>query len=244
MQPAERVKAAIKQAARWAGYDIRRTDESSTMQAALRRAAAHHSISTVIDVGASDGRWSDVAQHFFPDAAYLLIEAQAQAHEAALRARADAQPRMEYILAAAGDRVGTIHFDGSDPFGGVASEQAFSVGDVVVRMTTIDTEVGQRNLRGPYLLKLDVHGFEQEILRGASDTLAHTSLLVIEAYNFELRPGSLRFHELCAHLDDLGFRPVDLVDVMRRQRDAVLWQFDLVFARGDREEFGSNAYGP
>lgn len=213
------------------------------MAAALQRAAASHRIATVIDIGASDGRWSALARRYFPDAAFLLIEAQAHAHEFALRERAKSQPGLHYVLAAAGDRVGTIHFDASDAFAGAAAEQAFDRGDSIVPMTTVDTEVHRLKLPEPFLLKLDTHGFEREILIGANHVLAQASLLVIEAYNFELRPGSLRFHDLCAYLDSFGFRTIDLVDIMRRRDDGILWQFDLVFARGDRPEFASNSFG-
>ncbi len=68
-------------------------------------------------------------------------------------------------------------------------------------MTTVDTEVERLGLRPPHLLKLDTHGFEREIFIGAEKALATSSLLVVEAYNFELRPGAMRFHELCAFLD-------------------------------------------
>lgn len=109
-------------------------------------------------------------------------------------------------------------------------------------MTTVDAEVARLSLAGPFLLKLDTHGFEIPIFEGAASTLDQTSLLIVEAYNFELRPGALRFHELCTYLGGRGFRPLDVVDVMRRPGDDVLWQFDLFFARNDSREFASSAF--
>lgn len=244
MQPGARIKASVKRAIRWAGYDIRRIDDSSTMEAALRRVSAALTISTVIDIGASDGRWSEVAMRYYPRAEYLLFEAQATVHEASLKEMASRHARLHYVLAAAGDHDGTIHFDASDAFGGAASERAFEQHDRLVPMTTVDAEVEHLQLEGPFLLKLDTHGFEREVLQGATDVLTRTALLIVEAYNFELRSGSLRFHELCGHLDGLGFRTVDVVDTLRRPSDGFLWQFDLVFARHDRPEFESNSYGP
>jgi len=214
-----------------------------TMERALQRAAHRTRIATVVDVGASNGIWTRLARQHLPDARMLLIEALADPHEDALRRLASRDPRIEYVIAAAGDAEGEVHFDASDPFGGAASPTSTGRYDRVVPMTTIDAEVTRRSLPPPYLLKLDTHGFELEILRGATATLAGTAALVIEAYNFELRPGVLRFHELCAYLEPLGFRCVDLADPMRRPKDAVLWQMDLVFARSDRPELRDNAYG-
>jgi FkbM family methyltransferase len=236
-------KARLKQLVHRAGYDIARSSQSSTMPGALQRVSQQRPIRTVIDVGASDGRWSATAQRYFPEAEFLLIEAQGVPHEGALKRRARNDPRLHYVIAAAGDRPGSIHFDASDPFGGAAAETAFRSSDLVVPMTTVDAEVGRLGLSGPFLMKLDTHGFERQVLEGATHTLRGAAVLVIEAYNFELRPGALRFHELCQYLEGLGFRPVDLVDIMRRPRDQILWQFDLVFVRVDDEVFAVNEYG-
>lgn len=36
-------------------------------------------------------------------------------------------------------------------------------------------------------------GFEDEILRGAAQTLARTSVIIMEVYNFDISPTALRF---------------------------------------------------
>jgi hypothetical protein len=102
--------------------------------------------------------------------------------------------------------------------------------------------VAARGLVGPYLLKLDTHGYEVPVLIGASHVLTHTELLIIEAYNFTLGPGSLRFHELCAWLEARGFRCCDLADPMRRPHDGTLWQMDLAFAPATSALFASSGY--
>ena len=109
-------------------------------------------------------------------------------------------------------------------------------------MTTIDGEIASRQLRAPYFIKLDSHGYERPILNGARQTLENTALLMIEAYNFVVSPGSLRFHELCSWLETLGFRPSDLLEPVRRAHDGLLWQMDLVFARRDHPAFRHTSY--
>jgi hypothetical protein len=80
------------------------------------------------------------------------------------------------------------------------------------------------------------------VLEGASAVLQRTELLIIEAYNFTLTPGCLRFHELCAWLESRGFRCCDLADPMRRPADGALWQMDLAFAPSSSPLFGNNHY--
>ncbi len=225
------------------GLQLSRTDERAvaTMRAGLARAARRGPpVGTMVDVGASDGRWSDIARQYFPSSNLLLIEAN-EAHRSGLESFRQRVPRSDFVLAAAGNQVGHLFFDGSDPFGGLASAEATERSSRLPA-TTIDHEVATRSLPGPYLVKLDTHGFELPILEGARTTLAHTDLLIIEVYNFTLCQGALRFYEMCAHLAPLGFRPIDLCDPMYRPTDEVLWQCDMFFARSDRPEFQNSAY--
>jgi FkbM family methyltransferase len=200
-----------------------------------------HRIGTVIDIGASNGAWSGSLMPFLPASRYLLIEAQA-VHDAALRDFCASHAQAEYVLAAAGDGEGTIHFDTSDPLGGLASETAFAANDVVVPMVTVDATVAARRLPGPYLLKFDTHGFELPILRGATATLQETEVVVMECYNFHIAPEAMTFDAMCAHMRTLGFRCIDLVCPLHRPYDDAFWQADLVFVRSDRPEFTHLGY--
>jgi FkbM family methyltransferase len=227
------------------GYRLARirTVDPTSMMAGLQRAADRGTrVGTIIDVGASDGRWSDDARRFFPDARCLLIEANQQ-HEPGLKAFKERAPGVDYVIAAAGREVGEGYFveTPGDLFGGAAVAPG-TPGARVVRSTSLDHEVSSRALPGPYLLKLDTHGFEVPILEGATKTLREASLLVIEVYNFTLMEGALRFHEMIVRLEAAGFRPIDLCDPMYRPKDGAFWQCDLFFAPSDRPEFSSNTY--
>jgi FkbM family methyltransferase len=212
----------------------------STPAALSRIAKRGLDIATVIDVGASDGRWSLDALRFWPRARYHLIEAN-RCHEAALAALCRHKPGFSFALAAAGDREGEIFFDGRDPWGGVASHKR-GENLVTVPGRTISGEVERNGLRSPFLIKLDTHGFEIPILEGARSLFPQVNLFVIEAYAFTLRPGSLKFHELCAWMSERGFEVIDLSEPLWREKDRALWQFDLFFVPGGRQEFACDSY--
>lgn len=214
---------------------------ASTPRALKNIAARGTEICTVIDVGASNGMWSEAARPFFPNAAYFLIEAQ-KVHERALQAYCASRPKTSYILAAAGDKTGEIFFDDSEPFGGVAAKVAGGKAQSVVPVTTIDHEIAVRSLQGPFLIKLDTHGFEVPILEGAKEALKQANLVVIETYNFRLTEQTLLFDEMCAHMRALGFGVIDISEPLWRPRDDAFWQFDLFFVPLQRPEFSYNSY--
>ena len=231
-------RRAIIRSLQLLGYDF----DKISLEGALERCRSRNPhIQTVIDVGASNGMWTEKCVKFFPEAYYLLVEAQ-EPHEEGLRQLKRSIPRMDYVLAAAGDRDGEIYFDNTELFGGLASHEPFAESCITVPVTTIDTQVKQRDLKPPFFLKLDTHGFEVPIFEGAKETLAQTKLLVVETYNFSVAPKALRFHEMCAYLEAKGFRCVDICDPLHRARDRALWQFDLFFVPEHDAAFESEEY--
>lgn len=220
------------------------TRDTLSVSAALKRCSARGlQVGTIIDVGASDGRWTMVAKKIFPETFCLLIEAQ-QEHQKALEKMKLQDNRVEYVIAAAGDRKGTIYFDADDLFGGLASNVSVGSHCKSVPMVTIDEEISRLKLPPPYFLKLDTHGFELPILKGAQKTLASTSVIVIETYNFRLTSDSLKFHEMCTFMESKQFSCIDVMSPMHRPGDQAFWQMDLVFVPSNNAVFSSNRYLP
>ncbi|MBB05371.1 MAG: methyltransferase FkbM family protein [Pseudooceanicola sp.] len=244
------IKGLIKKILRKKGYQIKRIGDTPkykiynkyTFNEAFKRCVKRGvKIETVIDVGSSDGRWSERCMKFYPEAQYLLVEAQ-EGHLEGLRNCKQRYPNLDFVLAAAGKEAGTIYFDNSNLFGGMASEKPQGTNFIEVPVVSLDTEIRKRGLKGPYLLKLDTHGFEIPILEGAKNIIKEAELIIIEAYNFQLTEDSLKFWELCSYMERLGFLPVDLVDLMLRKKDQAFWQMDIFFIPSKTPLFLNNTY--
>lgn len=206
-----------------------------SLEAAFERLARRPvEVNTIIDIGASDGRWSARVHRYYPDAFYFLVDAN-PVYEKPLDAFKRLYRKSDYLLAAAGNAEGSAQLYAADPLGGVVLQGV--EGTFEVPMTTVDVQVHTRALKPPFLLKLDTHGFEVPILEGAASTLEETSVVIMETYNFDVAPGSLKFYEMCSHMETLGFRCIDVIEPMHRSRDDAFWQFDLLFIRADRSEF-------
>ncbi len=198
-------------------------------------------VNSVIDVGASNGCWSRRVVKRFPQASFLMVEAR-QEHETGLKKTIHNYPNFDYVIAAAGNRVGSIYFDATKLFGGLASDTPFEQNCIKVPVTMIDTLVQEKGLKPPFLIKLDTHGFETPILEGARQTLSQSSLVILETYNFTIADQSLRFYEMCDHMEQYGLRCVDICEPMHRPGDGAFWQIDIVFAPDADKVFASNSY--
>lgn len=246
------MKNAIKSILKKMGYEIRKLphivnksgknyESGLTMLDALSRCKERGvRVKSVIDIGASDGRWSLECSKIFPAAQYLLVEAQSD-HEIGLKKNLVNRANFSYTISAAGDERKTAYFNNDSLFGGTAHKERIE-GGIEVQMTTIDYEVKKRSLLPPYLVKLDTHGFEVPILVGAEETLKQASLIIIEAYNYKLEADSLKYYEICRFMEERGFSTIELADVMLRQYDASFWQMDIFFIPSTSKEFEFRSY--
>ena len=101
---------------------------------------------------------------------------------------------------------------------------------MTVPVSTIDREIQQIGLPGPYLVKLDTHGREHRILAGARETLKQAGGLIIEVYTWPQGPNSMRMAELIPVIELAhGFLPSDLCEPLRRPYDGRLVQCDMLF---------------
>jgi FkbM family methyltransferase len=200
---------------------------------ALRRLAKHNiEIASLIDVGAARGYWSSVFAQHFPDRHHLLVEAN-EAHLSELTQVCQENKHWQFALTAVGGTTGEGYFDGSDPLVGQLGTQAWNEKYRPCRVITLDDLLEKQPVPGPFVIKLDTHGVEVPILSGATKTLKQTNAIVIEAYNMTFGGEAVPFWDLCRYMLDLGFRPLDVFDLLYREVDNAFWQFDLLFVRSD-----------
>lgn len=200
---------------------------------------------TIVDVGSSDGRWSRMAREVWPAAQLLLFEPNPVfAHELQKMEATGAHVARALCCAQPGGET-TVRMNFEKPYQGV-----YELGDemhaqgapeaVTVYLSTIDHEVQARCLPGPYLVKLDTHGREHDILAGARETLRNTGGLIIEVYTWSQGPNSMRAAELVPVIEMAhGFLPTDLCEPLRRPYDGRMVQCDLLLE--PRTAAGMNA---
>ena len=195
--------------------------------------------SMIIDVGAAKGKWSEHALRLWPDAEFLLVEPIREQIEL-MDSNLANNSKVRIIEAIAGGEKGTTDFtvtpdlDGSGVYGGKGNDirnlQVIALDDVI------------QNYEKKFLLKLDTHGFEMPIIRGARQILRNTTCLIVEVYGFYVSPYGKLFHEISEYLSEQNFRLFDIVDVMRRSGDNAFWQADAVYLRSDHPVFKNNKY--
>lgn len=187
---------------------------------------------TIIDAGAFVGDWSRTAKSVFPDARAIMVEGNEENREHLISAARELGDS-EYALAVLGpesDAKAVFHVQsqGSSvlqeltPFGGRKK---------VVSMTRLDDLMAGRQMPEPILLKLDVQGFELEVLRGAPLTLARSEVVILEAALLPYNQGAPLFAEVISFMAEADLVVYDFCGDHRRESDGALFQIDVVFAK-------------
>jgi len=213
------------------------------MDAMLQRLARRGCpIKTVVDIGASDGKWSLMCMQHFPEASYLAVEPLVE-RQPSLQCKKLSFPNFDYALCVAGAVDGQdVNLNVTPDFDGSTVDAASSASARTCVTRTIDSLLKERGLAGPYLLKFDTHGYEIPILSGASRTLAETTGIILETYNFQIASTAVRFPGMCSHMETLGFRVADIADPMLRTRDEIFWQMDVLFLKAEEDVFQHQRY--
>jgi hypothetical protein len=100
-------------------------------------------------------------------------------------------------------------------------------------MQTIDEIVELKGVEPPSFLKLDVQGYELEVLKGAQNTLPQVSAVLVEVNLIDIHKGAPLLDELVLFMRDSGFVTYDICGLARRPLDKALWQADFIFVPQD-----------
>ena len=185
--------------------------------------------STVIDVGCADGSFFLTLWNMgiIPGAVPLNIDAN-RLYEDSLKS-IKAVAGGDYCIGAITDHEGEIELTTSvHPYWSSLRPEHdaywqrvnnLSSSKMGVSATTLD--VLCKRLRPPFLLKLDVQGAEQEVLRGAPDTLKNTHVVICEADIAD-------FRKIDSILVERGFALYD-VTTLNRIADGTLGWFYPVY---------------
>jgi FkbM family methyltransferase len=181
-------------------------------------------IGSIIDVGVLT--CTPHLVNIFPHVQHLLVEPIEEFNDAIESIYRNARINFHIENIAASDFNGRANMRLSSVVPGKPISHARLTKDVSgenlrnVAVRTLDSILETRSLPPPYLLKIDVDGAELDVLRGASQALKNTSVVIIEAL-----PSN--FVERLSFIESKSFQIFDIVEIC--YYDDWLSQVDVVF---------------
>jgi FkbM family methyltransferase len=226
---------------RRAGFTLRRdcpaTHDGMSLATMLRK----HNVDTVLDVGANRGQFAEeILQHGY-NGTVVSYEPLSRPRSILLR-KSEKHPRWTIAEPfCLGDATGEVDVQVAE------NEVASSILDATATMKAYDhsfryvrkERVPVRRLddvapdcSSPFL-KVDVQGFEESVLRGATETLKKSVGLSIELSFVPIYQGQMLHREMMKWIEDMGFIPHRLAASFIDVTDGRWLQADAVFFRPD-----------
>jgi FkbM family methyltransferase len=211
----------------------RKAGKLSHRNALMRLKTLGFAPKTIYDIGAYRGGWTRLAREVFPDAAFVLFEANADnaAHlrKAGLRhytvALAAEDGEKALFLPREGDATGTSLYR--------ENSAHYDADNLVVRRVAaarLDTLVAAQRLPPAELVKIDVQGAELDVIAGAKTALAHCQALIVELSLASYNKDAPLIGETLPAVTQHGLRCIDICELHRSPAGGVL-QADFLFVK-------------
>lgn len=199
-------------------------------------------IHAVIDVGANEGQFSRTMRALLPEAKIYAFEPIPECFKRT-RQRFIADSNFKILNLALAERKGLAKFTVAS--GDTGASSLLPVGEaqehyfphtlqsreIETAIDTLDNVMATEMLNSPYLLKLDVQGYEFQVLAGGFRTLANAKLVILEASYEPFYEGQKLFHEVYDVLRNSGFQFRDTFNMMYDMESGRAVQGDFLFER-------------
>lgn len=196
-------------------------------------------IKTVLDIGANDGGFAKHIRSILPTAQIYSFEPLKDCFQS-LQAHFAEDSKFQAINLALGSQAEhvTIYRSSSSPSSSLLPmadlhKQAFphtsGQCEEIIEVVKLDDLAAKLDIELPLLLKIDVQGFETEVIIGGLDTLKQTSILILEMSLEKLYEGQELFDSMYRRLYDLGFHYCGNCTQLRHSEDNRVLQIDAIF---------------
>lgn len=243
MTTKQRVRAALRRLYALLGYGLIPYNTGTSFACRVERILASRQIATVLDVGGNEGQFGLWLRETGYRGRIVSVEPGPQAHAQLVRVAASDPDWQVLPPLALGDAEGSAEFNitrNSQCSSFLRVEQLAGKGipdyEIVerrsVRVTTLERLAAEQGIdtAGLYL-KLDVQGFEMNVLRGGGKWLAKVPAIQLEASAAPLYAGESGILELSDHLVKLGFRFGTINPMLVDANTGCMAQCDIVYVR-------------
>jgi FkbM family methyltransferase len=231
------VKRIIKTSFRLCGLNIQRINPADNNYAWLLK----YNIETVLDIGANTGQFAQMINRILPAATIFSFEPIKQCY-INLVENMKGVPRFLAFDYGLGDTDDTLEMHVNDftpsssllpmanlhiqayPFTAKAHAER-------VKIRQLDTVARELGFDGNLLIKIDVQGYDDKVIRGGQSTISRAKVLIVETSFQSLYVGQPLFEDIYNMLSSMDFKYMGNLSQMKSPIDGSILQADSIFIK-------------
>lgn len=200
----------------------------------------------IVDIGAYKGEWTEELLKIYPNASYLMVEGNPE-RKADLAAFVERKKSFDikYELALLDSKAGEQKkFHIMDTASSVLDEYV-NPESVTIQLTsdTLDEVARKHAFNNVSLVKLDVQGYEVEVLKGGRHILQNAEAILMEVSLLDIHKNVPLLREVLNFMYEYDFVAYDICSVAaRRPKDRALWQTDVLFVKENSKYRSDKSY--
>jgi FkbM family methyltransferase len=198
-------------------------------------------IKTIIDIGANEGQFIDKISKILPDVNIYSFEPLKDSF-IKLEKKISGKENITAFNFALGDeeKENIINRNEYSPSSSLLEltdlhKNAFpvtkKVKEEIIYIKVLDKIVKELELKKKVFLKIDVQGYELNVLRGAENTIKDVDIILIETSFYELYKDQPLFGDIYNFLSNKGFNYAGSLEQLYDARDGKILQADSIFIR-------------
>lgn len=194
---------------------------------------------TIIDVGASIGMFTKAANYLFPEAIIHSFEPLKSSFAKSKILIGDIKNVKMYNFALGEKNERAVINESSYEYSSSILEMSDEHKKAFpytaeskkqeIEVKTLDEIFNNKSVEKPILIKLDVQGYELNVLKGAKNFLDNCEYIIIELSFKELYNGQPLFNDIYSFLINKNFALIDILDYSRNPNSFEMLQIDALF---------------
>lgn len=235
------IKTLTKTLFRRCGLDIRRVKRTEYNYGWLVK----RNIATVLDIGANTGQFAMIIHKILPHATILSFEPIEECYQKLIKNMADV-PKFHAFNFGLGDSDDEMemHINDFTPSSSLlpmadlhirAYPYTAKTHGEKVRIRQLDIVARELSLDDNLLVKIDVQGYEDKVIRGGQSVISQAKVLIVETTFETLYDGQLLWKDIFDLLSNMGFSYMGNIHQMKSPLDDCVLQADSIFIKGESE---------
>lgn len=200
-----------------------------------------YNFKAIIDIGANEGQFSEKMLLLFPGCKLFAFEPIPFVYEKLIK-NFEKYPNFKAINLALGEADGELEFYTNEyspsssalPMAKKHVENfnhAVATQKIMLGVSTLDGQMKNEELPLPLLIKIDVQGFEDKVIKGGVATLKQASAIITEVSFETLYENQPLFHSVYSQLHELGFRYAGNIEQLYSPHNHKILQADALFIK-------------